>query len=142
MDSITASLIGDTKCKPPHWRELDFPVCNNSQSIKTFSIKKDFPDTKFLSSHHKPCDQVQTASFTIQEIDRKEQEKNTDTNSQLGIIFNSPDYREIKHTQEFNLESLIGNIGGYIGLFLGFALWQIPDVINIIISKCCRASSN
>ena len=142
FDSIAASLIGQAKCKPPHWTNPDFPVCNNKESIEKFNIKKDFPDTKFLSSYDKPCDQVQTATFTIQEIDRKEYENNPDNNGSLGIIFNSPDYREIKHIQDFNFESLIGNIGGYIGLFLGFAFWQIPDVINIIKHKCCQTSSN
>ena len=36
-------------------------------------------------------------------------------------------YRETVQTQAYNLENLVGNVGGYTGLFLGYALVQIPN---------------
>ena len=32
-------------------------------------------------------------------------------------------YREIKQVRAYSIQSLIGNAGGYLGLFLGTALW-------------------
>ena len=95
----------------------------------------DFPDAKFLNSTIQPCDQVQTATFNIQEVLRTPTDNTPNTSATLGIAFNSHVYREIQHNQDFNLESLIGNMGGYIGLFLGFAFWQIPGAISNILNK-------
>ena len=142
MDLMDLKLLKQIQCKPPHWIDVDFPICNNSQKIKKFDIGSDIPDSNFLKLHDKPCDQVQSASIFIQENYRSENNTNPDGMSSFGIMFNSPDYREIKHTRDFNLESLIGNVGGYIGLFLGFAFWQIPDALGIIFDKLSQRSQN
>ena len=45
-----------------------------------------------------------------------------------------------------DIQALVGNIGGYIGLLLGYSLLQIPDLITWIVfkSKRCfnRSSKN
>ena len=142
MDLIDSKLLHQIQCKPPHWIDIDFTICNSSQNIKKFDISSDIPDSSFLKSQPKPCDQVQSASIFIQENYRSKNTTNLDRMSSFGILFNSPDYREIKHTRDFNLESLIGNVGGYIGLFLGFAFWQIPDALGNIFDKLSQQSQN
>ena len=47
----------------------------------------------------------------------------------IDITFKNPYYKEIKHVQSFNIEGYIGNVGGYVGLFLGCAIWEAPDFI-------------
>ena len=39
---------------------------------------------------------------------------------------------EIKHVRDFDIESLIGNSGGYIGLFTGYALLQLPNLLSLV----------
>ena len=51
------------------------------------------------------------------------------------IKFKSSIYKVIKNVRAFDEESLIGNMGGYIGLFLGFAIWQAPQIIIKCLSK-------
>ena len=46
-----------------------------------------------------------------------------------GINTFSPNYREI----DFN--GLVGYIGGYVGLFLGYNLLQIPDLVLLLSAK-------
>ena len=41
-------------------------------------------------------------------------------------------YREVTHVRGYDFEGLIGNGGGYVGLFLGFAIWQFPDFCNLV----------
>ena len=36
-------------------------------------------------------------------------------------------FRQTTQVQAYNLDHLIGNIGGYMGLFLGYALVQFPN---------------
>ena len=51
------------------------------------------------------------------------------------IDFNMRYYEEIEHTRDFDHQSLIGNIGGYIGMFIGVALWQAPDLFQFLSEK-------
>ena len=59
----------------------------------------------------------------------------TPATKHILVDFKSSHYKEIKHIQEFNVESWIGNMGGYVGLFLGFAIWQVPDLIDLVFKK-------
>ena len=53
----------------------------------------------------------------------------------VDIHFKNSYYKEIKHVQSFNLESLVGNVGGYVGLFIGCALWEAPDFLAWVFRK-------
>ena len=53
----------------------------------------------------------------------------------VDLYFKSIQYKEIKHIQAFNAESFIGNAGGYVGLFIGCALWEAPDFIGFLYRK-------
>ena len=44
------------------------------------------------------------------------------------VAFYAQTYKEISQVKAFDMEMLVGNIGGYLGLFLGYALLQIPDL--------------
>ena len=53
----------------------------------------------------------------------------------IELYFKSIQYKEIKHIQAFNAESFIGNVGGYVGLFIGCAIWEAPDFIEFVYRK-------
>ena len=128
--------------------------CDQIQTI-SYSLKQHNKESKEL------LDQIQELKIQIKEIDRQIRINNTiernikEQNEQkpphrynpqfkkgkLGgergfhFIFQNPNYREIVHVQSVNIESWIGNAGGYIGLFLGVALWQIPNFIEFLFTK-------
>ena len=41
----------------------------------------------------------------------------------------------IFYSRAIDIQALVGNIGGYIGLFLGYSILQIPDFIVVIFCK-------
>ena len=41
-------------------------------------------------------------------------------------------YQEIENLQEFNFESFLSGIGGYVGIFLGYSIMQFPELITNI----------
>ena len=47
------------------------------------------------------------------------------------IITNFPDetYQEILNVKSFNVEALWSSIGGFVGIFLGYSLMQVPELI-------------
>ena len=85
-----------------------------------------FANPGLVERFTEPCDEIQSISYNIEEFQKK---PNTALNSSTDILFlfKYGKYKDILHIQSFNVESLIGNMGGYIGLFLGFAIWQVPD---------------
>ena len=42
-------------------------------------------------------------------------------------------FRDSKQVRAYTLDDLVGMIGGYLGLFLGYALVQIPLLVSILL---------
>ena len=50
---------------------------------------------------------------------------------ELALTINTDGFKEIKQNRAYNLENLIGNVGGYVGLLLGYALL---DFLSLLLS--------
>ena len=54
----------------------------------------------------------------------------------IVILFNSSDYfQETTNVRKFSRDSVWGNVGGYVGMFLGFSVLQIPSLLNAVYHK-------
>ena len=42
-------------------------------------------------------------------------------------------YEEIKYTRAMGFESWLSNVGGFVGIFLGYSIMQIPDMFLHVI---------
>ena len=74
-----------------------------------------------------PCQTIENLSYEYTEksgYDARNQ-------SRFMVLVHYPNlkYRQIAHVQEYDVESLFGNIGGYIGLFLGYSLINFPRFV-------------
>ena len=56
----------------------------------------------------------------------------------IKMNFLSGHFKEIKQVRAYNVQSLVGNAGGYIGLFLGYTLKEMPFFLKILydFTKC------
>ena len=149
-DMILISIVETANCKPPHWKNVDgYPICNDTRKMREVYVDSNFPTQStatFLQRFVKPCNQVKMVTSAIREGTRglfSHLLQDTKDNSvRLHIVFRNQDYKEIKHKRDFDFESLVGNIGGYVGLLLGFALWQIPDAMKLIVDKNFKLDKN
>ena len=48
------------------------------------------------------------------------------------VFYRQTSFREITQIRAYDLDSLYGNIGGYMGLFLGYALLNLPTMFFIL----------
>ena len=48
----------------------------------------------------------------------------------VTLDFRKPNYQLTIYKQEVDFQSLVGYVGGYIGIFTGFALFHVPDIVN------------
>ena len=55
-----------------------------------------------------------------------------DTIFKIMIEFKDLSFMEIRNVRSFDIESLIGNAGGYVGLFTGYALLQLPNLMLLV----------
>ena len=106
--------LQDVGCRAPYISPFDsFPSCNEKSDIKKSQYGY-FESTK--SANPKPCKRISSFNddaFIVKSLNR-------DQKRFLIFGINYPDeIKVITQSKEVDVHSLIGNIGGYIGLFLG-----------------------
>ena len=71
-----------------------------------------------------PCQSIENLTYDYSEKSGFDSR----ATSRFMVLINFPNvkYREITHVQEYDIESFVGNVGGYIGLFLGYTLLHFP----------------
>ena len=53
------------------------------------------------------------------------------------MTYPSQEYKEIEQVRAYDVQSLVGNVGGYIGLFLGYALRELPTFLLLGYNAIC-----
>ena len=140
---IATNLFETSRCQPPNWKNGKYQQCKDKYSMKKAYVNENFfDDPVVLANMIMPCDQMKTVTFTVQDLPRTENNYYAKDHAKIYVIFKGATYKEILHIRAFDIESLVGNMGGYIGLFLGFAIWQLPDGIKIIAKMCKMATTN
>ena len=115
-------------CIPPYWKAtmhktLNLVDCTTPQQLKdAYRYSQDHK--KLLPTYGTPClDMFSSVTYNwlIGNIDEKW--------SNISFTYKEKYYEEINYAQDFNLESFISNVGGFIGMFLGYSLMQLPDFL-------------
>ena len=84
------------------------PFCNQSSQILAFKYE--------ISNQIPPCRRLISAYEWYTESDKSNENANLNTSLvDLTIHYPNDFYKELIYTKEYSFESLIGNIGGYIG---------------------------
>lgn len=52
---------------------------------------------------------------------------------EIAMLFQGNTFMFIEQTRSYDVQTLVGNAGGYVGLFLGVALMQLPTAIQRIV---------
>ena len=102
-----------------------YPKCNQENRSQTTKIRRS--DRSYVE----PCHQIEKVfySYNEYEIPILEDETEEDLFFELKFNFQGRTYMEIAQMRDYDLQSLIGNAGGYFGLFLGVCLLQLPQAL-------------
>ena len=126
------------ECRPPYTiLRDDLKMCDDQSKMK--KINQDhFNLFSGLHLRYKPCNLLVKVNYEVTEIDTEE----TDP-ARFTINFNYKDdqIKVIQMIRAYDLGALVGNVGGYIGLFLGYTLMMIPEILKRI-GKFCADNSN
>ena len=64
-----------------------------------------------------------------------------DTWLEITIRIETDTFKEVKQKRAYTPQSLIGNIGGYLGLFIGFTILDLVDFMTLFHSKILSCHS-
>ena len=120
--------IATVGCKAPYQNTIKpWPICNSKEKMK---------ETKLLiqTGLTPSCRTIENVEYRIFETDGGEAKKVRGTyfDHWFAMSFRPLNNRfTIKiNKKEMNFESLVGYIGGYVGLFVGFAVTEIPEILS------------
>ena len=127
-------------CKPPYLNGIeDLPPCETQNELN--QVHREYFEYRLTSkaSEVPPCRSLEKLEFSYFEYDIEE---GKDPNVTISILFIDDRYREMLNIRAFDVHSLLGNIGGYVGIFIGCALLNLPDAIMklIKIHRCVTCS--
>ena len=135
---VFKEILDNAECKPPYTSlRDDLKICDDQSKMKEINQNH----SKLFSGLHlgfKPCNLLVKVNYEVTEIDTEE----TDPAS-FTINFNYKDdqIKVIQMVRAYDLGALVGNVGGYIGLFLGYTLMMIPEILKRI-GQFCAENSN
>ena len=111
-------------CKAPYHRtSKNLKICESKEKIK--EARFDFDNSEKAK---RPCTSASTLTFAYSEYDL-----NQEGPDWFYISFIYPKlYKEIKMVQAIDLQTVVGNAGGYIGLFLGEIKLNLLKLISIL----------
>ena len=134
---VIKKLVESSKCKPPYMKhKAEFghlEICNNSKDMKqTYQKIMSYLLKRFDRLWTKrPCDQVQSISYTTKEVHRKKnQPKDAPWILQLGFV--SHYYKEIRHSQAYGLKSCWSDVSAIIGFVCGVSMWKLPNGLKTL----------
>ena len=131
---ILKNMLNASGCIPPYVQfKQNFPICETQNQMKKSydSLIRSSNDNTDIEENDEgsPCRHMGRIDYDYWEHG-PHQENEATPYFNITLLFVDPKYREIKEVKAFGLLSMFGNIGGYVGIFIGYALLSLPDIIE------------
>ena len=119
-------------CTPPYHENIEnLPVCSTKGQMLASMFNLRFDDY----GENPPCESMEKIYYNFEEVDLEETKWFEPGYFWVGIWINNQKFKEIVQIKAIDLNGLVGYIGGYIGLILGYSILQIPDFLSSITKK-------
>ena len=117
------------QCKPPYWKigednSKDMKNCTSEQEVG--EIFKEAINIKTSPFHPPPCQQLEKMIYIYDEFSWLVDDwildgtNGTQKSFEILLEFFDGTYMAIQQAKAYDGQNLVGNAGGYIGLFLGY----------------------
>ena len=135
---IVETLKKNVGCSPPMWVENhSYPPCKTQESFQKIHAENldQFFRLEFVrgKKYLDPCLNIEKIQIDYVEDNIPSVKGTLDDDEEgwftLEFILLTNKFKEIKQVRKYSIQSLVGNAGGYIGLCLGYALWNVPIMI-------------
>lgn len=128
-----AKVLG---CTPPYFNPIpNIPYCSNKDQMAASPLNLRFDDY----GTHPPCEGMEKIDLTFEEhvVERAEDDIAMFRAGYFwfGLYIYDQKFKEIEQIKAIDIHGLIGYIGGYIGLILGYSILKIPEYFVVLIWK-------
>ena len=138
---IIEDIIAETGCVMPHWSlNITAPICSGMKIQNTTRLLSN------LNGTIEPCQSIEKFMYLYQsssgldfyeETLEEAMRFNGTRYDKSGIFhvmvtFQGATFMDITQSRAYDAQSLVGNAGGYVGLFLGVALIQTPSAVRVV----------
>ena len=128
-DLIYKRMYSKAGCKPSYSKRQgpgNLKNCTNKHEMKL--LYNYMLAVKSSPDHPPPCQEIEKIIFSYDEfrwlvddwILEINEQNDTQNMFELLVNFNDGTYMEIQNTKSYDTWTLLGNVGGYVGLFLGY----------------------
>ena len=123
--------IQEIGCIPIYWKDLipkdvHFLECRSKLELqKAYYYVNHFKEIQEL--YYPPCVSMKTLA-TYTEITPDYTGGSYEHSGWVRFEYSDKYYQEIKNIQEFGFESFWSAVGGFVGIFMGYSILQLPDL--------------
>ena len=130
---IEEEILSSVGCRPFYLERFrKYPSCDAKP--KMAKIYKDYLGLKSdpQNSEHftPPCSEFEKLLLAHSHHDIEN--RNGERYFSFQVNFRKKTYREFVQIRAYNLQSLIGNAGGYVGLFIGYSIAELPVLLETV----------
>ena len=127
-------VIDELGCVPPYWNHLfsnrfDLGECTSQKTLKDAHSIISNPK-RILGRLDIPCHKM--ILLKIDSLNKEPSPIPKDVS--LDFVYDEKAYEEIRYNKMMGFESWISNVGGFVGIFLGYSMLQIPEIIVCMIT--------
>ena len=137
------SIMTTANCIPTYWKNMKQSSHFTKMKLIDCSTSQEYINlTDILTGYDEIKYEQACAWPTIITHSKPDLRNNSDSTLKIKILHESEYYLEIRNSKEINSHDLWSQIGGLIGIFLGYSLLQIPSAIFrfLTVIKNCRHS--
>ena len=118
---VIQEIMSRSGCRPPHWNSNAYPLCRSKEEM--MKVLPPLKKQEFLD-YTPPCRIVTNMPFSFQELD--EDPKRAPAYFRISMTSADTTFKLVELIKEYPVQKLVSSIGGYLGLFLGYGLIQLP----------------
>ena len=128
-DKLQKEIARNVKCIPPYWKTTlvnytEFGECRTASQLNAANLFiNNYKDV--LDSYQGPCTDMKILSTN--EKDEKYIYDGRNETVMIRFEYMEKYYQEIINGQEFSFETFWSAVGGFLGIFMGYSMLQLPD---------------
>ena len=142
IEKAEKKFLSENNCILPWMMDKDFKICPITENInETHSIFIGHRATKWEEDilwnvEDQDCPDIPKCKRSLYKVDIKEESRENNSNHASVIIkLESSNVQNIVDTIAYDLQSLIGEVGGTLGLFLGLSTYSFVELIEYLMNK-------
>ena len=138
-DWLTHHIMDQVKCRPPYWNDQTisnstFPVCDTNEKLQE-AVRHFFNFFYGSKEKYTPCTEIMKLGIDYEEPEYDTLKEDT---TRISWYYRTNTFKEIRQMRAYTGMMLLGNVGGFFGVLLGYAFVQVPSLLNIIIRSICQ----